>query len=207
MLKKLLSLTIALSFLFVSTASASAANIPNDDPPTAISIEDFSDSDTQFLTKFAGVLDGYYTTESGGIGFSYTNTDLVNLGFTTSDIGKLVEINSQVCGVIIPKDNAPIMTRVFVEGTIIYFENGDVIDFLLAAATVGPEALYAAIVGLGTLLGGVVGTTVTAIIGALGGASLTYLCYLIIQAATNGQGIYIGIEMNGIFPNLVSGTW
>lgn len=206
MLKKLLSLTLALSFLFVTTVSASAANIPNDGSPV-ITMEDFSESDIQFLNKFAGVLDGYYTSETGAMGFSYTNTELASLGFTQADIGKLAEINSRVCGVVIPEDDTIIMTRVFVEDGKIYFDNADIHAFLLAAATVGPEALYAAIVGVGTLLGGVIGTTVTAILGALGAASLTYLCYLIIQAAANGQGIYIGIEMNGVFPNIVSGTW
>lgn len=207
MLKKLLSLTLALSFLFVTTVSASAAYIPNDGNPASISMEDFSDDDLQFLNKFASVFDGYYTSENGEIGFSHTNADLANLGFTAADIDRLTEINSRVCGIIIPEEDTLIQTRAFIEDGKIYFDNGDVIDFLLAATTAGPEALYAAFVGLGTLLGGVVGTTVTGILGAFGAASLAYLCYLIIQAAANGQGIYIGIEMNGIFPNIVSGTW
>jgi len=170
-------------------------------------MDDFSDADIQFLNKFVGVLNGYYTNESGEMSFSYTNAELTRLGFTSADIGKLTEINSRVCGIVLPEDDTFIMTRVFVEDGKVWFDNGDIHAFLLAAATVGPEALYAAIVGLGTLLGGVVGTTITAILGALGAASLTYLCYLIIQAAANGQGIYIGIEMNGVFPNIVSGTW
>ena len=206
MFKKLLSFTLALSLLFVTTVSASAANIPNDDP-MVITMEDFSDSEIQFLNKFVSVLDGYYTEENGEIGFSYTNADLSNFGFTSADIRQMAEINSRICGAVIPEDDTLIKTRVFVEDGKIYFDNAEVGSLFLAAATIGPEALYAAFVAAGTLLGGVVGTTITAILGALGAASLTYLCYLIIQAAANGQGIYIGIEMNGVFPNIVSGTW
>lgn len=207
MLKKLLSLTLALSFLFVTTVSASAANVPESGNPTTITMDDFSDADIQFFNKFVGVLDGYYTSESGEMNFSYTNADLTRLGFTPADIGKLTEINSRVCGLVLPEDDTFIMTRVFVEDGKVWFDNGDIQAFLFAAASIGPEALYAALVGLGTLFGGMIGTTITAFVGALGGASLTYLCYLIIQATANGQGIYIGIEMNGVFPNIVAGTW
>lgn len=207
MFKKLLSLTLALSFLFVTTVSASAANIPNPDSPAVITMDDFSDADIQFLNKFVGVLDGYYTSDTGVMGFSYTNAELANLGFTPADIGKLTEINSRVCGHVLSEDDTFGMTRVFIEDGKIWFDNGDIYAFLFAAASVGPDALYAAFVGLGTLLGGLVGTTITGILGFLGAASLSYLCYLIIQAAVNGQGIYIGVEMNGIFPNFVAGTW
>lgn len=207
MFKKLLSFILVLSFLFITTIPASAANVPNTETSTIITMDDFNNTDIQFLNKFVSVLDGYYTNESGEMSFSYTNADLTRLGFTPVDIEKLIEINNQVCGIVLPEDDAFIMTRVFVEDGKIWFDNGDIHAFLFAAASIGPEALYAALVGVGTLVGGVVGTTITAILGALGAASLAYLCYLIIQAGTNGQGIYIGIEMNGIFPNIVAGTW
>lgn len=207
MFKKMLSFTLVLSFLFMTAVPVSAAGFSSNEMLTTITMDDFSDADVQFLNKFVSVLDGYYTSENGEISFSYTDSELANLGFTPEDLGKLDEINSQVCGIVISEDDNTIMARIFVEDGKIYFDNGDVHAFLFAAASVGPEALYAAIVGLGTLLGGAVGTTITAILGALGAASLSYLCYLIIQAAANGQGIYIGIEMNGIFPNFVAGTW
>lgn len=206
-LKKLLSLTLVLSLLFVTTVSASAANIPDSDNNMVVSLEDFSNTDLQFFDKFSSVLNGYYTNEFGEISFSYTPEDLAALGFSETDLRTLAEINSRVCGTIIPEEDTIVLTRVFLEDGKVYFDNADIHALLLGAASLGPEALYAAIVGISTLVGGPVGTAVSGILGFLGAASLGYLCYLIIQAAANGQGIYIGIEMNGIFPNIVSGTW
>lgn len=207
MLKKIFSTLLALLFIFITTISVSATSISDDKNDVEVSVGDFSDADLQFLNKFTSVFDGYFTNENGEISFRYTANELRNKGFTTDDIYKLNEINNKVCGAIIPEEDTVIQTRMFVEGGKIYFDNVDVNAFLLSAATLGPEALYAALVGLGSLAGGPVGTVITAVLGAIGAASLSYLCYLIVQAHVNGQGIYIGIEMNGIFPNIVTGTW
>lgn len=206
-LKKLLSLTLVLSLLFATTISASAANIPDGDNNMVVSLEDFSNTDLQFFSKFSSVLNGYYTNEFGEISFSYTSEDLTDLGFTETDILTLAEINSRVCGTTISEEDTIIQPRIFLEGGKVYFDNADIHALLLGAASLGPEALYAAIVGISTLVGGPVGTAISGILGFLGAASLGYLCYLIIQASVNGQGIYIGVEMNGIFPNIVAGTW
>lgn len=207
MFKKILSTLLVFLFIFVTTISVSARSISDDKKYAEVSVGDFSDADLQFLNKFTSVLDGYFTNKNGEISFRYTANELRNKGFTTDDVDKLNEINNKVCGAIIPEEDTFIQTRMFVEGGKIYFDNVDVKAVLLSAATLGPEALYAALVGLGSLAGGPVGSVITAVLGAIGAASLSYLCYLIIQAAANDQGIYIGFEMNGIFPNIVTGTW
>ncbi|WP_155973131.1 hypothetical protein [Paenibacillus sp. Leaf72] len=47
--------------------------------------------------------------------------------------------------------------------------------------------------------------TTSAIIGI---GTLTNLCYLIIQAKVNKKnGVYIGLNWDGFFPNYSQGTW
>lgn len=205
--KKLLSLTLVLSLLFVTTISASAASIPDSDNNIVISTEDFSSADLQFFNKLSLVLDGYYTNDAGEISFSYTTEELANLGFTTTEINQLLKINNRVCGTVLPEQDTFIQTRIFVQDGKVWFDNADIHALLLGAASLGPEALYAAIVAISSAAAGPAGTILSALLGAFGAASLVYLCNLIIQAAANGQGIYIGIEMNGVFPNIVADTW
>lgn len=205
MSKKIFSIVLCIAFVFSFTVSASAASSSNE--TLLVSEDNISYADKDFLGKMVNVLDGYITNDEGKIEFTYSESDLLALNFSTSDLAALQEINSLVCGVDFSSTGSSPNARVFVEDLIVYFEPGEVVDFLLAAATIGPEALYVAFVGVGTLIGGPVGTAITSIAGILGAASFGSLCYIIIQAVTNGQGVYIGVEMNGIFPNLVAGYW
>lgn len=208
-MKKLISVVLSLALVLSFSASAYAAS-PSDEPTLVVTSSGLSENDKIFMKKMLSVLDGY-VTQDGEITFTYSNADLLSLGFTSTDIATLDTINSSVCGVIsdTPSDVTSNMPAplIFVEDWIVYFEPGEVVDFLLAAATIGPEALYAAFVGVGTLVGGPVGSAITAIAGLLGLASFGSLCYLIMQAVANGQGIYVGVKFNGAFPNLVSGYW
>ncbi len=95
----------------------------------------------------------------------------------------------------------------FVEDGKIWFTYDDVMSFLFAAASVGSSAMYAALVALGSVSLGLVGTAIATVVGIIGAPSLASFCYQVIQAVANYQGGYIGVEMNGIFPNIVCGTW
>lgn len=207
--KKFIAFVLSLALILSFTVSAYAAG-PTNELSLVVTSSSLTESDKSFMEKMLSVLDGYITI-GDEITFTYSDADLISLGFSSTDIATLDEINRSVCGVVYkaPPDinaNTPV-PLIHTEGFVIYFDPGEVVDFLFAAATVGPEALYAAFVGLGTLFGGPIGSAITAIAGWLGLASFGGLCYLIIQAVSNGQGIYFGVEFNKGFPNIVSGYW
>lgn len=77
----------------------------------------------------------------------------------------------------------------------------------LWAAQIGPAALIAEIEAVSLMLGGPVSAVVAAILSAVGICSFGDLAYLVIQAAANDQGIYFGIDWNGVFPNPTQGTF
>lgn len=221
MFKKILSTFMAFTMVFAFTVPSSAATTSSSSDTQTQSVEDtkaihfsadnISEKDKVFLNKVTKIFDGYVTNKAGVITFTYSDKQLSDTGFTQAQIVKLHEINSKVCGVSLSDaasdSGSNITPQIFVEGSIIYFEYVDVQAFLFAAASVGPEALYAALVALGSVSLGPVGTAIAAIVGAIGAPSLVSFCYYVIQAVANNEGVYIGIEMNGIFPNIVTGTW
>jgi len=216
MLKRILSSLLVFTMLFVLTVSASAATpkkILSDTQANHFSMDNISESDQEFLKKMVQVFDGYVTNAAGVITFTYSDEQLSEIGFTQTEITELSEINSAVCGVSMTdaddnyESNTAITPQMFVEDGIVYFDNADVDAFLFAAASLGPEAVYAALVALGSVTLGPVGTVIVTIVGLIGAPSLASFCYYVIQAATYGEGVYIGVEMNGVFPNIISGTW
>jgi hypothetical protein len=100
-----------------------------------------------------------------------------------------------------------ISPNLYVSNSKLYFTNSDVRMYLFAAAAVGSGALAVALAGVGTLMGGPVGLFISTALVIIGLGTLTNLCYLIIQAVTLNQGVYIGINWNGPFPNYSQGTW
>lgn len=101
------------------------------------------------------------------------------------------------------KDNSLSPDRIHVKNWKVYFTYDDVMATLFAAAQVGPAAITAALTALGSVYPGV-GTVIGAVIGLLGGGTIVYW---VLQAAANKQGLYIGIDWNGVFPNPAIGTW
>ncbi|WP_206921972.1 hypothetical protein [Alicyclobacillus suci] len=92
-------------------------------------------------------------------------------------------------------------------GGTVYFSHDDVDAYLFAAASVGPAALMAALDALATLTGGPVGAGLSLILDVLGASSLAGFTYMCVQAEYNGQGVYIGLTWNGVFPNISYGFW
>lgn len=89
----------------------------------------------------------------------------------------------------------------------LYFTQSEVAAFFSAAATAGPAALMIALDAVMTMIGGPAGTVLSVILDIVGAASITNLCYLILQSAYTGKGVYIGIDWNGPFPNYTQGLW
>lgn len=208
-MKRIISLFMSLILVLTmsTTAFAAESEYTNEiDHKMIISSENFSAEDVAFFEKMSLVFDGYTSNEAGEICFTYSIASLYELGFSESEISKLATLNEEICGTILTDENIA-QSKIFVEDGKVWFTYDDVMSFLFAAATVGPEALYAAIVALGSVSLGPVGTAIAAIVGVIGAPSLASFCYQIIQAVANQQGVYIGVEMNGIFPNIVSGTW
>ena len=192
----------------VSAIAFAAESNPstNINPDTIFSKDSLSETDQRFLEKMAQVFDGYTTNDNGEITFTYSREDLQEFGFDDSEIARLLDLNQIICGTILPEETN-ISTRLSVQDGKIYFTYDDVITFLSAAAIAGPEAVYAALVALGSVSLGPVGTAIAGVVGLIGAPSLVGFCYQITQAVANQQGVYIGVEMNGAFPNIVSGTW
>ena len=119
------------------------------------------------------------------------------------------KLNENKFGKTIPsgKVSKPITPDVYVSNWIIYFTYDDVNAFLFAAASAGPVALALELEAISTMLGGAVGSIIGIILNFIGAASLGYFCYIITQAEFNHQGVYIGIEWNHGFPNIVQGYW
>ncbi|MGP8161374.1 MAG: hypothetical protein ACLQGJ_09185 [Candidatus Dormibacteria bacterium] len=92
-------------------------------------------------------------------------------------------------------------------GTVIYFTYSNVLSFLYGAALAGPWAIAAAITAVASIMGGPVGTVIGIIVSIIGGATIANLAYLILQAVSQGRGIYFGITWDWIFPNWTEGTW
>jgi hypothetical protein len=110
-----------------------------------------------------------------------------------------VNMSSQIKGTVSPD--------VYASNWKVYFTNSDVNAFLFASAEIGPAALDAALDGIATMMGGPVGTVIGLVLDVIGAASMANLCYLIVQAEYNGEGVYIGIDWNGPFPNYTQGLW
>lgn len=208
-MKKIVSLimSLLLALSVSSTVFADGYN-PNTETSTEITFSDsfLSETDRAFLKKMGQVFDGYTTNEKGEIIFTYSSDELRKIGFNDDEINRLEKLNQMICGTIL-SDEAKPSTRVSVEGGIIYFTYDDVVTLFSAAVIAGPEAVYAALVALGSVSLGPVGTAVAAVIGIIGAPTLASFCYQVTQALANQQGVYIGVETNGGFPNIVCGTW
>ncbi|ANY66499.1 hypothetical protein BBD42_08535 [Paenibacillus sp. BIHB 4019] len=109
-------------------------------------------------------------------------------------------INNQAPNVVSP--------QIFLQDSKIYFTQEDIDLYLFVAAGIGPEALAAALSAVAFLFGGPVGSVITLALTLIGIGTLTNLCYLIIQAKVNNKnGVYIGLNWDGFFPNYSQGTW
>ena len=94
-----------------------------------------------------------------------------------------------------------------VSGTVLYFTYSDTLKFLYPAALLGPTAFAIAVVALGSILGGPVGTVLGFILDAIGWVGLGGLVYLALQSVVTHKGVYFGVTWNWFFPNIASGTW
>lgn len=167
---------------------------------------DLNSQQQLFMNKLTHIYPYFYFNHNQlALSIDY-DTLKTEYGFTDDDI---VTIDSMLKAPAISWDNetSNIQSKMYVKGSKVYFTHADVVSALYSAALIGPSAIYAAIVGLGTISLGPVGTAIAAAVGVLGFPSLAGFTYQVIQAASNGQGVYLGVEMNGIFPNIVSGTF
>ncbi|MBO0432092.1 hypothetical protein [Enterococcus sp. DIV0660C] len=167
---------------------------------------DLNSQQQLFMNKLTHIYPYFYFNHNQlALSIDY-DTLKTEYGFTDDDI---VTIDSMLKAPAISWDNetSNIQSRMYVKGSKVYFTHADVVSALYSAALIGPSAIYAALVGLGTISLGPVGTAIAAAVGVLGFPSLAGFTYQVIQAASNGQGVYLGVEMNGIFPNIVSGTF
>lgn len=167
---------------------------------------DLNSQQQLFMNKLTHIYPYFYFNHNQlALSIDY-DTLKTEYGFTDDDI---VTIDSMLKApaLSLATETPNIQSKMYIKGSKVYFTHADVVSALYSAALIGPSAIYAAIVGLGTISLGPVGTAIAAAVGVLGFPSLAGFTYQVIQAASNGQGVYLGVEMNGIFPNIVSDTF
>ena len=120
-----------------------------------------------------------------------------------SDLSRQISKSFNETSSISKESLKPALRRIHVKNWKVYFTYDDVMATLFAAAQVGPAAITAALTALGSAYPGV-GTVLGAALGLFGGGTRVYW---VLQAAANKQGLYIGIDWNGSFPNPAIGTW
>ncbi|WP_326974896.1 hypothetical protein [Caproicibacter sp. BJN0012] len=172
--------------------------------------QSLSQSEKQFLQKYCKILSEFSLDENNVLALSLSDEELIKkYSFTNSDLIFLHKIidSSKEINKNYNHSGSQIQPNVFIEGTVIYFTASDVDTLLLAAASAGPTAMIAALDLVATMTGGPVATAITTVLGVIGVASISNFCYLCIQAHTYGEGVYIGVEFDGGFPNGVQGRW
>lgn len=153
----------------------------------------------RLLDRINDIGSGFYLSENK-LYLSYSDECLMEeYGFSVDDITKVHAILALQHSTL---GSFP-QTRLHVSNWKIYFTYGEVCTLLWQAALAGPAAITAALTALGSVYP-VVGNIIGAIIGAIGA---TTICYVVLQAVANKQGIYIGIDWNGAFPNPAFGYW
>ncbi|CVI65711.1 hypothetical protein NDGK_00300 [Clostridiales bacterium CHKCI001] len=209
LMKKISSFIIIITIIcsiFPQITYANSSNLTLEGSSRLFDSSEIAIKDKLFLEKMETFLSEFSIDQNGNLKL---NTDLTLLSqeykLSNYEQKKLQEILN--IAPIVHQDSTIPITRVFIENGKIYFDNVDVKSFLLTAAQVGPAAIYAALTALGTVVSSPVGGTIIAVLGIIGLPSLSSFCYTVIQAAATGRGAYIGVEMNGIFPNIVSGVW
>lgn len=161
--------------------------------------EIINEDGVRLLNRIDDISSGFYLSENK-LYLSYSDECLLEeYGFSVDDITKVHAIlalqHSTLGG--FPQ------TRLHVSDWKIYFTYDEVCTLLWQAALAGPAAITAALTALGSVYP-VVGNIIGAIIGVIGAGTI---CYVVLQAVANKQGIYIGIDWNGAFPNPAFGYW
>ncbi|MFE6170313.1 hypothetical protein ACFVP8_20900 [Viridibacillus arvi] len=218
MLKKTL-VSISISALFlgivnypISTYAAASDNITVENNTNYnLSLEnDISLENRTLMKSFSdkGVFEEFVLNENNQLDVKTSIPEITNrLGLNSSEEGFLqtIIVNASEIQQSTQKNIVPLMSvshgSTWVKLTL---SNDDVKMYLFAAASIGPTAMYAAVVGLGSIIGPA-GTVFTAVIGLLGAASLTNLCYLSIQAVAKGKGLYFEVGMDGFWPYITQG--
>ncbi|MDK6804521.1 hypothetical protein [Aerococcus sp. UMB7834] len=172
-----------------------------------------TNEDKKFMEKYSATYSQFELDSEGKLLLGLTDDQLINdYNFSNSEVEKIHEIiNYQHTNV----DNAKNMTSngdtsivtpyLHVSDWKVYFTYDDLVMYVSSAAQIGPQAIVAALAGLGSVVatpgvGTVIGT-------AIGLFSAGTIAYQVTQALANQQGWYIGVTWNGAFPNPDSGTW
>lgn len=198
-MKKFLSLLLSFALVFTLTIPASAISAENKE----IHLSMFSAEDIDFLEKVVSVAE-YWAISDDHLTLSLSIDELKSdYGFSDAQCNRLFK--DIVGTTIYPSLEYMPMPNLHVEGAAVYFDNGDIHDYLLAAATIGPEAMAAAITALSTAVGGLVGTALGGFLALLSMPSLIEICGKAIVAAGTGRGIYIGLQLD--YPPIVCDYW
>jgi hypothetical protein len=108
-------------------------------------------------------------------------------------------------GSVSVKGQSTISPQLFVSGTVLYFSNSDVENWLVPAVMMGgATALAFELDFLATCFGGPIATVIGIVVGMF---SLSALVYVIAQAHGTGQGIRFGVSWNYGWPNPVCECW
>lgn len=172
-----------------------------------ITLSDYmSEEAIAFMSKLSTVYDVFDLDEYGKL---TTNISMVEIkaraGFTDDEMIMFENM------MLFNEDNPATSggeqnpnTRIKVKNWKLYFTYDEVMMYFHAAAMLGSAAITAAISALASTVSPGVGTVLGVIAGYIVSADLAYL---VLRAAAQQKGIYIGITWDGIFPVYDQGTW
>lgn len=173
--------------------------------------EQLSQEDKVFMEKLETIYSEFHLNENNELVLLKSASDLKSeYGLNNQDIEKISEMisfqkeNSKIKQSSESQDNM-ISPMLHVSDWKVYFTNNDLKMYLSSAVQAGAPAVVAALAALGTTVATPgVGTVIGVAIGLYGASTIMYQ---VTQALANGQGWYLGVSWNGIFPNPDSGTW
>ncbi|OOL81257.1 hypothetical protein BWX42_05525 [Dolosigranulum pigrum] len=170
-------------------------------------IEQFmSEEDKIFFEKMNKVYNHFTLSDDGQLSLNISSSELVTeFAFTQPEAQRVLETVSSYNQELKSFKESGTVTRprLHVEDWKIYLTNEDVKMYLSAAIQAGAPAVIAAVTSLGSVVPGI-GSIIAAFTSVVSAGNIIYVAT---QALANGQGMVMGVDWNGSFPNPVVDTW
>lgn len=176
----------------------------------SVLLRDFNLSleDQRYIDRVASIGENFHFNERGELALSLTDTDLIQEGFSNQEIANL-RTGLSAANSSQAQQAGEASPRIHVDDGTLWISHGDLITGaatgVATAAGIGPAALSAALISLGTVMGGPVGTIITTVVALAGAPSMIELAGRITWAVATGQGVYIRPVLS--YPPLEFGYW
>ncbi len=200
-MKVLKSLFVLLFFISLASPVNASTNVEMEEYVVSSYSDVISITDQIFLNNLSEIYQYFTFDHEGKLVLSESIEYIIETyGFST-DFGN--RLNNIIFLSNIYSSGKMLNTRVFISDWKVYLTYSEVMMTLFAAAEIGPAAITAALTALGSVYPGV-GTALGMLVGLVGAGTIVYY---VIQSSVRRQGLYLGIDWNGAFPNPAIGFW